>query len=245
MVLWARPFLAVFLAGCLDFDVFSVEDGGASEGGAATGGANAGGTAAGGQSAGAGGAGGAGGGPVELGPCFDGQPLSDDFDGGSQLSWGISNVSFTSDHAELRFVDQSVTYMGLFTSPGVLASCYFQIEITDADPGTLYMLFRGQNPDTETFGLYLDGGVPTGQLLPDDPSLPLEDDSALPTGVLRIGEDAGTYFIHTAPSPAGPWTVRYETTSAPAWLSSPGTFVLGAYGGTQGDSIVVDDFNIP
>ena len=144
------PFLLLAgLSACLDFDQFRADGTStSSSGGAPTGGAgqgagvtNVGGGGEGGM--GTGGTGGDGGSTAELGPCFPAMPLTDDFNGGENLSWASQGVNFVADQAELVFTTGVPASMSLAALPGVLNECYFQVEFVSASDGIVYLHWRG------------------------------------------------------------------------------------------------------
>lgn len=247
------PLLVLFgLASCLDFDQFSTETlpagggqvggGGGGTGGDPSGAGGTGGDPTGGQpsagGAGGGGAatGGGGSGPVT---CTD----SDTFTGGQQLPWIIDDVLFTANRAELTFTNVNAADM-ILNVPTVMADCVYQVELVDASVGRVFVGLLGPNSNTDRFSLVLEAGVPSLQSMPGAAPEP-EDDTPFTAGVVRIGNEAGTYFIRTAPSASGPWTTRLETSRVPDWLNGPSRFIVGAQFGTGNSKAIADNFNTP
>ena len=244
MVPGTRLLASVLLIGCLDFDEFTVAQGGAGGGGAATGGAATGGAGPGGG--GAGGIGQGGGGGSEFGPCFEGAPLQDDFDGGPALgaSWLTTNVAFSGDQAVLSFdtLDPALLELNV---PGRLRNCFFQVRVEGATSGVVAVQFQDLTDPTNLVGFYVNEGAPFAQLTPDVPSLPLTspDFPAFTDGYVRIGEREGTLSIATADAPEGPWTERYATDQLPEWFIHVGELVIKGASDSGPRTAIIDDLN--
>lgn len=246
-------YLSILLTvGCLDFGAFKVSSDGsggtagdAPVGGGVPGGGGTGGSA-GAEVGGGGGTGGTGGsGPGPIGPCISvvsrPKALVDDFDGGEHLGWSYGSTTFEGNRVELASGSGNA-YIALYGLPAVLDNCYVEIELIDAQAGRVFVLWRGSNPNEQTFGLNLHDGVPTGALSGE---VDLEDTSTFPAGRVRIGEQGGSYFIHTSPPDSDEWSVRYTTTDAPGWLANQGTFILGANSAPPGTITIADNFGAP
>lgn len=242
------------LVGCLDFDQFATEPattstasaGGGGQGGGtggAGGGANVGGGGAGGS--GGEGVGGSGGGwqPPATSPCFPGDPLSDDFEG-PQLSWyrSTGTVDYGAGQALLTGTTELQLDRAMYA--GTMAGCHFQIEMVKADAGAVYMQLRSvANEFGDNLTYRLRDGEPEIEVAPGG-LLTLLDDGSMTSGVVRIGELDGSYFVATAPVASGPWTLRFEG-MAPAWFQSDVFLVIGISPMSAGTTAIFDNLNLP
>lgn len=239
--------LALVLAGCLDFDVFevtpSVGGAGGEGAGAATGGGGA--TSVGGSTQGGGGLGGI----AEVGPCYVGDPVTDGFDDpGRLLPWVTTLTTFVDGHALLSPQAGNGAAMSLDARPGVLDECYFQLALQDLEGARVSIEWRDLANGNNQLAFVLDLGQPIVLLLPGTGSAPLEDSSQFLQGYVRLGEADGVYFVSTAPSSDGPWSIRFRTSAAtpPAsWLDQEGFLYLSAYTELADDTVIVDELNTP
>jgi hypothetical protein len=238
--------VALLFVGCLDFDEFSVEST-TSSGAGGTGGSAGG---AGGVGAGGAPEGGAGtGGLPEVGPCYAGAPISETFDDPmALLAFSTSGVEFTNGQAVLSPTNESGAFLALNLVPGVLSECFFQVELAELANGTASVEWRSLANDNNQLSLVFEFGQPAARMLPLSGSLPLEDATPFLEGFVRVGASGGHYFLSTAPSADGPWSVRFQTsavTPAPSWLDEDGFLYIAAYTQAATDTMVVDNLNVP